>query len=109
MLPRGRESMAHRALALRYRPQVFSDLVGQEHVSQVLTRAIESGRVAQAYLFTGARGVGKTTTARILAKALNCERRASGKQKGADPCNACTSCTEITSGERKNTRLNSSH
>src|SRR5262245_57202321 len=98
MLPRGRESMAHRALALRYRPQVFSDLVGQEHVSQVLTRAIESGRVAQAYLFTGARGVGKTTTARILAKALNCERRASGKQKGADPCNACTSCTEITSG-----------
>jgi DNA polymerase-3 subunit gamma/tau len=90
--------MAHRALALRYRPQVFGDLVGQEHVSQVLTRAIESGRVAHAYLFTGARGVGKTTTARILAKALNCERRASGKQKGADPCNVCTSCTEVTSG-----------
>jgi DNA polymerase-3 subunit gamma/tau len=90
--------MAHRALALRYRPQVFGDLVGQEHVSQVLTRAIETGRVAHAYLFTGARGVGKTTTARILAKALNCERRASGKQKGADPCNVCTSCTEVTSG-----------
>ena len=90
--------MAHRALALRYRPQVFGDLVGQEHVSQVLLRAIETGRVAQAYLFTGARGVGKTTSARILAKALNCERRASGKLKGGDPCNACTSCTEITSG-----------
>ena len=90
--------MAHRALALRYRPQVFGDLVGQEHVSQVLTRAIETGRVAHAYLFTGARGVGKTTSARILAKALNCERRASGQQKGADPCNACTSCMEVTSG-----------
>jgi len=86
--------MAHRSLALKYRPQVFSDLVGQEHVSAVLTRALENGRVAQAYLFTGARGVGKTTSARILAKALNCERRT----KGADPCNACTSCTEITSG-----------
>jgi len=90
--------MAHRALALKYRPQVFSDLVGQEHVSQVVTRALESGRVAHAYLFTGARGVGKTTTARVVAKALNCERRATGALKGGDPCNACTSCTEITSG-----------
>ena len=90
--------MAHRALALKYRPQVFSDLVGQEHVTQVLERAIESGRVAQAYLFSGARGVGKTTSARVLAKALNCERRAAGTHPGADPCNACTPCTEITSG-----------
>jgi DNA polymerase-3 subunit gamma/tau len=90
--------MAHRALALKYRPQVFADLVGQEHVSAVLQRAVETGRVAHAYLFTGARGVGKTTSARILAKALNCERRAAGKHKGADPCNACTSCTEITQG-----------
>ncbi|MFI5372053.1 MAG: DNA polymerase III subunit gamma/tau [Candidatus Eisenbacteria bacterium] len=90
--------MAHRALALKYRPQVFGDLVGQDHVSTVLMRAVESGRVAQAYLFTGARGVGKTTSARILAKALNCERRASGKQKTADPCNECTSCIEITNG-----------
>jgi DNA polymerase-3 subunit gamma/tau len=90
--------MAHRALALKYRPQVFSDLIGQDHVSVVLSRALESGRVAHAYLFTGARGVGKTTTARILAKSLNCERRRSGEQKGADPCNQCTSCTEITSG-----------
>ncbi|MEK7331715.1 MAG: AAA family ATPase, partial [Candidatus Eisenbacteria bacterium] len=96
--------MAHRALALKYRPQVFTDLVGQDHVTSVLTRAVESGRVAHAYLFTGARGVGKTTSARILAKALNCERRpapgeaGSDKLQGADPCNACTPCTEITSG-----------
>jgi DNA polymerase-3 subunit gamma/tau len=90
--------MAHRALTLKYRPQVFADLIGQDHVSSVLGRALESGRVAHAFLFTGARGVGKTTSARILAKALNCEKRASGRLKGADPCNACTSCTEITSG-----------
>jgi DNA polymerase-3 subunit gamma/tau len=96
--------MAHRALALKYRPQVFTDLVGQDHVTSVLTRAAESGRVAHAYLFTGARGVGKTTSARILAKALNCERprapgeAGSGTLQGAEPCNACTPCTEITSG-----------
>src|SRR6185436_1846085 len=90
--------MAHRALALKYRPQVFSDLIGQDHVSVVLSRALESGRIAHAYLFTGARGVGKTTSARILAKALNCEKRGAGKNKGADPCNVCTSCTEITAG-----------
>src|SRR5206468_10937510 len=91
-------AMAHRALTLKYRPQVFADMVGQDHVSMVLSRALESGRVAHAYLFTGARGVGKTTSARILAKALNCERRADGTHKGPDPCNVCTSCTEITSG-----------
>jgi DNA polymerase-3 subunit gamma/tau len=91
--------VAHRALALKYRPQTFADLVGQEHVSTVLARAIESGRVAHAYLFSGARGVGKTTSARILAKALNCETRArQGAKAGAEPCNACTSCQEITSG-----------
>jgi len=94
--------MAHRALTLKYRPQVFADLIGQDHVSRVLTRALENQRVAHAYLFTGARGVGKTTSARILAKALNCEKRraerAAGKLKSADPCNECTSCVEITSG-----------
>ncbi len=90
--------MAHRALTLKYRPQVFADMVGQDHVSTVLMRSLESGRVAHAYLFTGARGVGKTTSARILAKSLNCLSRASGEQKSADPCNTCTSCTEITAG-----------
>ncbi|MCC6650239.1 MAG: DNA polymerase III subunit gamma/tau [Candidatus Eisenbacteria bacterium] len=90
--------MAHRALTLKYRPQVFSDLIGQDHVSSVLARALESNRVAHAFLLTGARGVGKTTSARILAKALNCEKRAAGVVKGADSCNACTSCTEITAG-----------
>ena len=103
--------MAHRALTLKYRPQVFSDLVGQEHVTQVLSAALASGRVAQAFLFTGARGVGKTTSARILAKALNCPNLvaapvapAKGKKaaEAADalkePCGTCTSCTEIASG-----------
>ena len=90
--------MAHRALTLKYRPQVFADMVGQDHVSRVLARAVEGGRIAHAYLFTGARGVGKTTSARILAKALNCEERRSGRLKGADPCNHCTSCVEITNG-----------
>jgi DNA polymerase III subunit gamma/tau len=90
--------MAHRALTLKYRPQVFADMVGQDHVSMVLARALEGGRIAHAYLFTGARGVGKTTSARILAKSLNCQRRASGELEGADPCNTCTSCLEITSG-----------
>jgi DNA polymerase-3 subunit gamma/tau len=90
--------MAHRALALKYRPQTFSDMIGQEHVTAVLTRALEGGRVAHAYLFTGARGVGKTTCARLIAKALNCEQRGVGGRSSSEPCNACTSCGEITSG-----------
>ena len=95
--------MAPRALTLKYRPQVFADLVGQDHVTSVLIAAIESGRVAQAFLFTGARGVGKTTSARILAKALNCHNRgsaAAGGREGskAEPCGTCASCTEIAAG-----------
>ncbi|MSQ93592.1 MAG: DNA polymerase III subunit gamma/tau [Gemmataceae bacterium] len=81
-------------LARRYRPQQFADLVGQEPVAQALVNAIESGRVAHAYLFTGARGVGKTSAARILAKALNCE-----KGPTATPCDQCEICQAITSGD----------
>ena len=65
--------MSYQVLALKWRPQNFDDLVGQEHVSRTLANAIASGRIHHAFLFTGARGVGKTSAARILAKALNCE------------------------------------
>ncbi|MCK5676375.1 MAG: DNA polymerase III subunit gamma/tau, partial [Verrucomicrobia bacterium] len=64
--------MAYEVLARKWRPQQFADVVGQEHVTQTLTNAIESGRVAHAYIFIGSRGIGKTTSARIIAKALNC-------------------------------------
>ncbi|MBI4965702.1 MAG: DNA polymerase III subunit gamma/tau [Desulfomonile tiedjei] len=82
-------------LARKYRPSTFSDVVGQDHVVKTLQNSILSGRVAHAFLFCGVRGVGKTTVARILAKALNC----SGRQEGqTDPCNECSSCKEIGSG-----------
>jgi DNA polymerase-3 subunit gamma/tau len=82
--------MSYQVLALKWRPALFADLVGQEHVSRTLTNAILSGRVHHAFVFTGARGVGKTSAARILAKALNCRER-----QGAEPCNKCESCLEI--------------
>ncbi len=86
--------MSYLVLARKWRPQNFEDLVGQEHVSQTLGNAIKTGRVHHAFLFTGARGVGKTSAARILAKALNCEQGLS-----AQPCNQCTSCLEIAAGQ----------
>ncbi|MDQ3036296.1 MAG: DNA polymerase III subunit gamma/tau, partial [Myxococcota bacterium] len=91
--------MAYTVLARKYRPQTFSDLVGQEHVTRTLGNAIASGRVAHAFLFTGVRGVGKTTAARILAKALNC-RGPSGDATGPqpEPCGVCDPCREITVG-----------
>src|SRR5262245_12413140 len=81
-------------LARRYRPQTFADLVGQEPVARALTNAIKGNRVAHAYLFTGARGVGKTSTARILAKALNCVNGPT-----ATPCGTCDICQAIATGE----------
>lgn len=85
--------MSYEVLARKYRPQTFAGLTGQEHVSRTLQNAIDTGRVAHAFLFSGARGVGKTSTARILAKALNCEQGVS-----LEPCNVCPQCKEITDG-----------
>jgi DNA polymerase-3 subunit gamma/tau len=85
--------MAYQALARKWRPQDFASLIGQEPVVTALRNALVEGRIAQAYLFAGIRGVGKTTAARVLAKALNCE-----KGPAADPCNECRACREITLG-----------
>jgi len=84
---------AYTALARRFRPQTFAEVVGQQHVAQSLNNAIRTARVAHAYLFTGARGVGKTSMARILAKSLNCEHAQDGT-----PCNACEICDGINAG-----------
>lgn len=84
--------MAHQSLYRKYRPQTFSDVIGQAHVTETLKRAVAEERATHAYLFSGPRGTGKTSTARILAKALNCEN------DGSDPCNTCPSCIEITEG-----------
>ena len=85
--------MTYQVLARRYRPQRFDDVVGQRGVTQTLRNAIATARLAQAFVFAGPRGVGKTTTARILARALNCEQRAT-----ADPCGTCDACVEIAEG-----------
>ncbi|MEN1678267.1 MAG: DNA polymerase III subunit gamma/tau [Planctomycetota bacterium] len=83
-------------VARRYRPQTFGELIGQEHVARALTQAIATGRIGHAYLFTGARGVGKTSAARVFAKALNCTT-ADGPTP--DPCNRCDVCVSVSSGD----------
>jgi DNA polymerase III subunit gamma/tau len=85
--------MTYEVLARKWRPQVFAEVVGQDHITQTLVNAIKNERLAHAYLFSGPRGVGKTTVARILAKAINCEQGEPGI-----PCNECRSCREITEG-----------
>src|ERR1035438_7521526 len=87
--------MSYQVLARKYRPQKFSDVIGQEHVTRTLQNAIAQERIAHGYIFSGHRGIGKTTVARILAMALNC--RSSAKPV-AEPCGVCDSCTEIRAG-----------
>src|SRR3989475_8504649 len=85
--------MSYQVIARKWRPQTFKDLVGQQHVTETLANAIRNDRVAHAYIFSGARGVGKTTAARILAKAMNCV-----KGPTPEPCGECDSCREIAAG-----------
>src|SRR5437016_9370947 len=88
-------SMSYQVLARKYRPQKFSDVIGQEHVTRTLKNAIEQGRTAHGYIFSGHRGIGKTTVARILAMSLNCR---STDRPVPEPCGVCESCTEIRAG-----------
>ncbi|MGA1355022.1 MAG: DNA polymerase III subunit gamma/tau, partial [Candidatus Limnocylindrus sp.] len=85
---------SYQVLARKWRPQTFADVAGQESVVRTLQRALDTGRVAHAFLFTGSRGIGKTTLARVLAKSLSCETGITSA-----PCGACTMCTEITEGK----------
>ena len=85
--------MSYQVLSRKWRPQRFDEIVGQVHITRTLQNAINMDRVAHGYLFSGSRGVGKTTTARILAKALSCKNIQEN-----NPCNNCVTCREITQG-----------
>src|ERR1700741_1801589 len=91
--------MAYQVLARKYRPQRFSDVAGQDHVTRTLLNALSQNRVAHGYIFSGHRGIGKTTIARILAMALNCRTEIGSPQRPTpEPCGVCDSCTEIRAG-----------
>jgi len=91
--------MSYTVLARKYRPQKFSEVIGQEHVTRTLQNAIEQGRTAHGYIFSGHRGIGKTTVARVLAAALNCRNAIGSKERPTpEPCEVCESCTEIRAG-----------
>jgi DNA polymerase-3 subunit gamma/tau len=98
--------MAYQVLARKYRPQLFSDVIGQDHVTRTLLNALAQNRIAHGYIFSGHRGIGKTTIARILAAALNCENAiGSAARPTPEPCRVCTNCREISAASRQESDL----
>src|ERR1700729_4057957 len=90
---------AYQVLARKYRPQLFSDVIGQEHVTRTLMNALAQNRIAHGYIFSGHRGIGKTTIARIVAQALNCRTEIGTEARpNPEPCSICDSCIEIRQG-----------
>ncbi len=85
--------MSYQVISRKWRPQTFEEVIGQTHVTETLVNAIKSNRIGQAYIFSGPRGTGKTSTARLFAKAVNCQN-----PQGHNPCNDCVNCREITDG-----------
>jgi DNA polymerase-3 subunit gamma/tau len=98
--------MAYQVLARKYRPQLFSDVIGQDHVTRTLLNALAQNRIAHGYIFSGHRGIGKTTIARILAAALNCSTPVGDPARPTEePCRICVNCREISSASRQETSI----
>jgi DNA polymerase-3 subunit gamma/tau len=98
--------MAYQVLARKYRPQLFSDVIGQDHVTRTLLNALSQGRIAHGYIFSGHRGIGKTTISRILAAALNCSTPVGSPERPTqEPCRQCVNCREISSASRQETSI----